>query len=507
MIDDEIIEDATWLRPRNDTAHINLSELDAVMKGLNMALRWGNRKVVIKTDSSTVFKWLTAVINKTHNVKTRALSERLIRRRLETLREIIETEDICIEPQLVKSCENIADKLTRVPQQWLQVMKDIENSTETPTDCLAGVSVASDQQENIFSEIKRIHDRCHFGVDRTLNLAKQKLGDVVSRKLVKKVVSRCDRCAKIDPPITFKWDKGAIACGSGTWQKLAIDITHYSGIPYLTIIDLTSRYTIWRQLRNESASEVIGQLSQVIAEFGPPTSILSDNGTVFRSREMLELLNNWDIKQVLACAYRPQGNAVVERIHRTVKRCAKRAGRCIDEAVFWINSSRDDGERSPYEIMFSAVSRKPGINTQRIEILRQPYKTEGSQNCDTRYEQLERNPFVVGDRVYLKNLTGRCDSVWTGPHRITSICSSVGVVINEDGVTRHVSHLRPVPGEILDELETDSSRGQYEDSVDSQAEEIDELRRSTRTRKSPDWYGDPVVYCACSCEVEHLGGV
>ena len=38
--DGDKIEDAAWLRKKDDTAHINLAELDAVVKGLNLAIKW-----------------------------------------------------------------------------------------------------------------------------------------------------------------------------------------------------------------------------------------------------------------------------------------------------------------------------------------------------------------------------------------------------------------------------------------------------------------------------------
>ena len=36
-----VIEDAAWLRKTSDFAHINVAELEAVLKGLNLALKWG----------------------------------------------------------------------------------------------------------------------------------------------------------------------------------------------------------------------------------------------------------------------------------------------------------------------------------------------------------------------------------------------------------------------------------------------------------------------------------
>ena len=39
-----VIKDACWLQPRNDAAHINLAELDTVLKGINLALQWESQK-------------------------------------------------------------------------------------------------------------------------------------------------------------------------------------------------------------------------------------------------------------------------------------------------------------------------------------------------------------------------------------------------------------------------------------------------------------------------------
>ena len=36
-----VVENAAWLRKRDDVAHIKLAELEAVVKGLNLAIKWG----------------------------------------------------------------------------------------------------------------------------------------------------------------------------------------------------------------------------------------------------------------------------------------------------------------------------------------------------------------------------------------------------------------------------------------------------------------------------------
>lgn len=44
-----MIEDASWL-DAEDSSHINMAELDAVIKGLNLALAWRMKKIDRATD-------------------------------------------------------------------------------------------------------------------------------------------------------------------------------------------------------------------------------------------------------------------------------------------------------------------------------------------------------------------------------------------------------------------------------------------------------------------------
>jgi ribonuclease HI len=504
-IDGNIVEDAAWLRPKGDSAHINRSELDAAIRGINMALLWGRRKLTLITDSATVYGWLQAVINKTHNVKTRALSEVLIRRRLDTVREVVAEENLDISVRWVRSADNLADKLTRVPSKWLRMQ--INGGLATVV-----ANVDTELGSPSLQDVREIHDRCHFGVDRTLELARERFGDGVSRKMVKKIVSRCDRCARVDPSVAFRWDRGVVAA-SRVWQRWATDITHVDGRPYLSVTDTVSGFTMWRALRNESAHEVCGHIRQLFSEFGPPESLMSDNGTVFRSKDMGSLLRNWEVSQELACAYRSQGNGIAERAHRTIKRTAKRLNGTVEEAVFWVNNTCGERVASPYELVFGARSRKPGVSAARVEIER-PLLPVQTDIAAARYQDCARNPFVVGEEVYLRRPDGRCDREWSGPHRITLLKSSVSVVLDDDGVSRHVSHLRRVPNKVLqqkaisdvsdsdsgdDQVDVGDGENQENDSGDDQVDVGDgenqeeaggvELRRSTRQRQQPLWYG------------------
>lgn len=49
-----VMEDGAWLRKADDHAHINVAELEAVLKGINLCLKWGLKEITVRTDSATV---------------------------------------------------------------------------------------------------------------------------------------------------------------------------------------------------------------------------------------------------------------------------------------------------------------------------------------------------------------------------------------------------------------------------------------------------------------------
>ena len=436
-----IVEDAAWLRKADDSGHINMSELDAVIRGVNLCLRWGVRRFTIMTDSATVFGWLTSVFERTHRVRTHALGEMLIRRRLEMLSELATQESLEVVVKQVESSLNKADKLTRVPQKWLS-SRNPPAARRGDTVGLAAHAGQAEVTDETRAQVARIHERHHFGVDRTWELARQSLGRQVSRRLVKTIVAECRQCAMIDPSVAFSWQKGTIAT-STTWQRLALDITHVNGRPYLSCIDCCSRFTIWRALKDESAKEVCTHLARIFAEMGPPEEILTDNGTVFRASELRHLRDVWAIRAVFSCAYRAQGNGLVERVHRTIKRMVARSGRSVEEMTFWYNVTQGERSASPYAMVFGAKPRMPGVTDGRQEVERtwprMPCRVDGTQ-----FDEVTSNPFVVGDQVFLKS-GSRCDIPWTGPHRVTGVKSNVSITLDGSDVPRHVSHVRRVP--------------------------------------------------------------
>ena len=400
-IEGDIVEDASWLRKGDDVAHINVAELDAVIKGINIAIKWNLTTITVRTDSATVQSWLGSLLTDSHRVRTHGSSEMLVRRRLQIIHELRQAYDLEITVEFVPTEKNKADVLTRVRKAWFARAKQVSCSALTVTD-----------------RIRRCHEAHHLGIDRTLYFVKKLIPDV-SREAVQSVVSNCIKCRTIDPA-PVRWERGELAV-TANWNRLAMDVTHYGSKRYLTCVDCgPSRFAIWREIPNEDAETVTRVCQQIFREHGPPFQLLMDNGTSFKSRQLEMLCLGWGVERMFRCAYRPSGNGIVERNHRTVKRMAARTGGDPLDMVYWYNMSCSTKEKAPSQELFT-------------------YEWKDKQPVDCHIDQ-PNVQYVTGDKVYCKPPKARCTSVWT-PGTVTDVYSSTNIEV--DGTPRHVADIRP----------------------------------------------------------------
>ena len=93
-----IIEDLCWLQPIKNTQHINVAELEVVLRWVNLKLKWQGTVLRMNTDSLCMFNWVT-----------KAMSEIHIQWWLETLTSLAKEYKILIDIALVRSDQNQAD--------------------------------------------------------------------------------------------------------------------------------------------------------------------------------------------------------------------------------------------------------------------------------------------------------------------------------------------------------------------------------------------------------------
>lgn len=220
------------------------AELDAVVKGVNLALRWGLKSVEIMTDSMTVLRWLRTVLDDENRVRVTGMSEMLVRRRLSVLRDLVCELDVKLTASFTPSEKNRADTLTRVSKAWL-----------------GEVEVAS------VVDIQDLHSKHHFGVDRSLYLTRL-VNPSVKRECVESVVRLCRQCQTIDSAPS-SYIPGEISVPEN-WARLALDVTHFQGRAYLTIVDCgPSRFAVWREVASENARKICGHMTNIFEERAP----------------------------------------------------------------------------------------------------------------------------------------------------------------------------------------------------------------------------------------------
>ena len=76
-----------------------------------------------------------------------------------------------------------------------------------------------------------------------------------------------------------------------------MDITHYKGNGFLTLTDCRPiRFTVWRQLTCQDASDIVRKLRSIFFERGALAEILTDNAPAFCSQNFLAFTDEWDIR-------------------------------------------------------------------------------------------------------------------------------------------------------------------------------------------------------------------
>jgi hypothetical protein len=110
----------------------------------------------------------------------------------------------------------------------------------------------------------------------------------------------------------------------GVLENIAIDSIHISesktgNTHMLTIIDLATRYTVLKPIKDLTAKNAAKAIMEYIYVYGIPNTICSDNGSQFQSvfEETIALLKAEDYK---IKAYSHQENGIVERAHRETRR-------------------------------------------------------------------------------------------------------------------------------------------------------------------------------------------
>ncbi|CAG2205381.1 unnamed protein product [Mytilus edulis] len=165
----------------------------------------------------------------------------------------------------------------------------------------------------------------HLGMRKTLEKIRQSYYWPGLQADVRAYVAGCDKCAMRKTPTKKKRAPMAIVETSSPMERLATDILGElpeteNGNRYILVV--SDYYTKWTEsfpMPNMEASTVVKIIvEEVIARFGVPSWIHSDQGRQYESRLFQEVCKVLDIKKTRTTPYHPQSDGMVERFNKTL---------------------------------------------------------------------------------------------------------------------------------------------------------------------------------------------
>ncbi|CAL4204939.1 unnamed protein product [Meganyctiphanes norvegica] len=139
-------------------------------------------------------------------------------------------------------------------------------------------------------------------------------------KDIEAMAAKCDGCRKYKkkpPPVPLcPWPYAR-----RPMERVHIDYCEYKGKMILVMIDAYSK-KIWTRcmMSDTTTYKTLAVLfGWFCEEAGFPTTLVSDNGPQFTSKEFEEKLSKWGVKHILTPPYHPASNGLAERAVGVVK--------------------------------------------------------------------------------------------------------------------------------------------------------------------------------------------
>ena len=168
----------------------------------------------------------------------------------------------------------------------------------------------------------------HNGFRRTYNTMKRQYYWPGMRKDILRHCKRCHQCA-LQNQGTGEVGFDHFNVPSLPMEFICMDLvgpispqTSKGNKYILTVIDMLTGYTIAVPIMDKRSETVCkAYRDSVYCIFGGSSRILTDNGTEFKSKEMKQICEELEIKQVFSPVYTPQSNGRLEGWHRFLKAC------------------------------------------------------------------------------------------------------------------------------------------------------------------------------------------
>lgn len=248
--------------------------------------------------------------------------------------------------------EDMRDKLTleQSLDEKIQVAKESDESRYRTRDGL--VYYWDGHRERLWVPSSMVDDLLtlahnhplsgHMGVSKVYNKLKPKYYWPNMSRVIQAFIRRCDVCQRVKTgtPVVIPKQKSVVV--SQPFARVAVDVVgpypvSSSGMKYVVVfIDLLTRFPIASALHDVTGKSIADAfITDVVAQHGVPTEIVSDQGKNLVDGVLRELTDRLGIDRIMTSIYHPQSNGVVERVNGVITRCL----------ASYVNDRHDDWDR------------------------------------------------------------------------------------------------------------------------------------------------------------------
>ena len=309
------------------------------------------------------------------------------------------------------------------------------------------IVVPSNKQAEI---LKLIHEG-HLGLTKCKLRAKETVYWPGLNDQLEKLVLNCQLCLKYSQSKCMSPDMSlGHKISAFPWTKLATDIFHFEGDPYLLLVDYTSRYPILCKLTSMTAQHVIGHLKVVFSEYGWLDTIVSDNGPCYMAEAFIKIMQEYRVNHTTSSPHYPQSNGLAEKFVHTVKSLfykAKEEGADLYKSLMiYCNMPLTSNLQSPMQILQNRTARSqlPMPNCARRQLGLEAEKLR----IKTKNENLPSHDLHLGQDIMMQDPTSK----WWSPAVITRLFKEPRSyqVTTRDNVTyrKMQAHLKPYKPEV-----------------------------------------------------------
>lgn len=336
----------------------------------------------------------------------------------------------------------------------------------------------------------------HLGQTRTLARARQCVFWPNITNDIRNKIQACEKCAT---RLASQAKEPMIQETKPEWpfQMAGADLCSYGGQEYLVYVDKLSGYCrLWKLGTTTTTPHIISGLQYWFVEMGIPVKLTTDGGPQFSSAEFQRFCQDWNVNHDISSPHHPEGNGHAEAAVKVVKNLL---AKCTENGTLnktallrglleYYNTPRECG-LSPAQMVFgrsirSIVPVPTAQYKKEWNEIRRAYDKKADRIRELAQEKYNERAHSLselqeGDVVRIQNhVTKRWDKIG---QIVRAVPNRRNYWIRQESgriLRRNRKYLRPHFGT------SEESEQQTKSSESGQ-----QLRRSSRQRVKPQWYG------------------